>query len=248
MTIPPIGSQVGPLIPQDESANGKVVKQASSTPDNAPQVGQTAKTDAVEISPEAEKVREHQAQATRLHTLQRAATGIEKDSQAIRDKLDQAHRARQAGDQKALDNAHKEIEDKLKSIEAHRDKATFNGQNVLTDPQASRTLAVQRGASEVQRCLSDTRDAVQNNQRPPDNQLPEAMAAVADEAEKARAAIEQEVKNTVAGAVRESSKSMPNDVKDAERLIQQARDSNPTAHGASANAEQLARKAVNLLQ
>lgn len=252
MTIPPVGTPIGAIISPDEPANGKPVRQDPQRPASSP----TSRADSpemVEISTEAQMLRDKQADITRLQTLEHAAQAVKDSAAEVKDKLANLDTAEKSGDKIKAESIKQEIQDRINEIDARKRAATFNNEQLLSDrdlvvksKSGEERIQVAAASKEIDKFTQDTRRAVESKDRHTTANAFSELSRVQQHSRETRARIEKDVRDSVEHAVRESSKPQVRDVRDAERLLNESR--RQTQAPKSGNMEQISQKAVNLLQ
>ena len=255
MTIPPIGPQTGSLTPQEEPSNAKAVRQTRAAPEEPRQAEVPRNAETVELSQQARQIQERQAEITRMQVIERAAEAIQKEARAIKENSAHLEVARKAGDTAQTEQATRDIEQRLRNIEAQRDAARFQGEQLFSNREVTagaggqeQGIGMPQAAAETDRFVQETRDAVSQKRQVQETRVEEEMSRLQDRSKQVRSQIEKEVRDSIAGAVRESSTSRPRDAAEAERLIRQARESRSQDTQRATNIDQISSKAINLLQ
>lgn len=257
MTIPPIGSNAGQIPPQDDkrtdnSQPGKAdvnhrVEKPASTP--AP------KAQEVEISGETRAIRVRQAEITSLQiaerTAERIAAGGVKVSQLVITHLDAARQhSRDASEIKA------QMDRRIRDMESLKGEAKFEGENVLDGRQMQfevegRTEKIQTPdvSSGIDNFVKNIRAVVKNNRTPDTADFIRQVQEFTTRSKEVRARLEKDVRESIAGVMRESSVSKVKDAAEAERLIQQVREKQrQTSNPVGNNLNQIEGRAINLLK
>jgi len=253
MTIPPIGQTPPTPPPPDEKPAGT---EGSSRQETRRAERDEARRERVEFSPEAERIRNRQREITRLQIAERAATENQRDDREIRAMLTEQAEARRTHDNRRVRQIRERLEERLHQVMRRNNEARFEGERVLDGremrfsfadgEEVVRTPDAGRDAEEYAR---QVRQAADGRREAPDEEFASRAREFADRAQAVRTRLEKDVRDSVAGAVKESSNSRPRDAADAERMLREAaRARTSRSSERPSGVEQIASRAVNLLQ
>lgn len=252
MTIPPVGPVPGSQAQPEDKANENERPDARRVERTEPQ-GDSARSERVEFSPEAERIRQQQADITRLQIAERAAQAILDDMREIREL---AARRAQAESENAAE-IEQRVSERAESARSRADEARFEDENLLDGREMQfqvgdreETVRTPDASRLIETYIREAREAVRERREVRDSESNERLRRFIEEARDARRNQEEDVRRSVEGAMRESSSSRPRDVRDAEQMIRRAgrarnnygNSQRPPGH------DQISGKAVNLLQ
>ncbi len=253
MTIPPIGSSpLPPSLPDDKK--NEVARTENLPPQPATEAAKPA-AERVELSPDAQRIRDRQSEITRLQIAERTANAAERDTREIRQihaKLVQASRDR---DSKEVAAQERRLEERLGQLESRKNDARYEDQNLLDGREMKfkvsnreETLRTPDLAKETDEYARQVRNAARDRRETQDDFAQRTRDFVSRAAD-IRGRLEKDVRDSVAAAVKESSTPRAKDVADAERLIKQAQEASAdTERGRSGSVDQISSRAINLLQ
>jgi hypothetical protein len=253
MTIPPIGQTPPTPPPADDRPAGT---EGSNRQETRRAEQDEAGRERVEFSPEAERIRNRQREITRLQIAERTARENQRDDREIRRMLAEQTEARRAHDDQRVRQIRDRLEERLHQVAQRNNEARFEGERVLDGremrfsfadgEEVVRTPDAERDAQEHAR---QVREAADGRREAPDEDFGSRMDRFADRAQAVRTRLEKDVRDSIAGAVRESSNSRPRDAADAERMLREAAQARETQSSERpSGVEQIASRAVNLLQ
>ncbi len=248
MTIPPVGSPVSPASPPDDRANGNSRK--ADPPDNADvDRARPRRTENVELSPEASRIRDRQAEITRLQVADRAADVFRRDAleaQRLSRELSEAAHDKSGEARKRLE-AHMRETREHRNAARYRDENLFDGREMKVRIEGrEETVRMPDSDREFERLDKEVRRASAEKRPARVREQIDDTERFQNRAREVRKRLERDVRESVEGAVRESSTARPRDVQDAERLIRQARANR--REDRPPGMEQISHRAVNLLQ
>ena len=185
---------------------------------------------------------ELQANITQAQIVERKVGQIRKealDTVELLDKFDMANSTRNSSESVEVQQR---VEERIRNIEAlQKDlKSASAGYEAATD--------IERVSKEVDKFTREARYRLRGGPPQSDNKLPEETDRVAAEAKIIQEKYQKEVRASVEDAMKESKAPGPRDVEDAEQLINKARDMHQEQASRSANTDQIASRAVKLLE
>ncbi|MFH1676290.1 MAG: hypothetical protein ABIC40_04620 [bacterium] len=254
MTIPPVGSNSNvPSQPDDRVNNGAKPQRQEKAEQHATE--SPKKADHVEISAETRVIRERQADITRLQVSERALKDIRKESRELKNDVDRIRDTISSGNRESVESAKRLIKERIARIEQKDQWARYGNEELLdgrrmsfTLPQGVNSIYMPDAEKMVFQLTREAQDAVDENRAADndkvDKQIEKTCAAMSD----VRACLEHEIRDAIAGVVRQSSGNQPSDAADAERLIMQARESIADQTGTKPGASDITGKAVDLLK
>lgn len=258
MTIPPIGPTPPQPVPQEERPNNNNGKQVKN--ENRPDAARKAdveNSDRMNISRDVEIVRTRQAEISRLQVAERAASKMQAIAKELGDDSRELRDARNAQDSKREDEIKQRISRRVEELKSQAREATFDNKSVLTGERFKTLIEGKTESVKFPDAFKEIKDVERSVNEPVtprgevrEDRFAENMRKFEANAREIRKKLENDVRNHVANATRESSKSRPKDVQDAERLINEARKNvRPESNQPRDDkASKIASRAVNLLQ
>lgn len=254
MTIPPIGSGSWLPVPQDgKPENSPDKKTQTETAASAP-VAKTHRTDSVQISREAEIIRVKQSHITNLQIADKSADKIENEISDIEREIANLRNARAKNDRATEQEIESRIEQRLRNLEARNNserieqRRTLDGRRTEIEAGGRRETVEFPDADKIVGSFTrNVRDRIQKDIKAPSDRSAERIREFRAKSREVRTRLERDVREQIAGAVRESAETRPKDVKEAERKIEEIRRQSKTSEPKS-KIEDISRKAVNLLE
>ena len=254
MTIPPIGSSPLPPSPPDDKKN-QVARTENLPPQPATDAAKPA-AERVELSPDAQRIRDRQNDITRLQIAERTANAAERDAREIRHiqaKLVQASRDRDSSQVAAQE---RRLEERLGQLESRKNDARYEDQNLLDGREMKfkvsnreETLRTPDLAKKTDEYARQVREAARDRRETTGDDFAQRTRDFVSRAADIRGRLEKDVRDSVAAAVKESSTPRAKDVADAERLIRQTREAGTdTERARPGSVDQISSRAINLLQ
>lgn len=257
MTIPPIGSNPGQPSPLDDKrTENSTPGKADVTPSlEKTELNNTQPTEKVEITTDAGLIRARQNEITSLQIAERAVEQIVNDANEIETLVLRYHEAAEQGEGRAQEIVI-EIDNRITQLESRTTQAVFEGQNLLDGREMtfeidSRTERIQTPdiTTGIDRYVKTVRNSVNTNRKLDTGDFIKRAQEFGSSSKKIRTRLEQDVRDSIVGAVRESSTTQVKDAADAERLIQKARDARPKVDSQTPkDLNQIEGQAINLLK
>jgi len=254
MTIPPVGpnSNVSSQ-PDDRVNNGTKPERQEKIEAQAAESSQ--KADRVEISAETREIREKQAEITRLQVSERALKEIKKESHELKNNVKRYNDATSSGNRESVQTAKRLVKERIERIEQKDQWARYGKEELLdgrsmsfTLPQGVKSIQMPDAEKLVSQLTGEAKNALDENRAANtdevEGQIEKACAAMSE----VRECLEHEIRESIAGAVRQSSGNRPSDAADAERLILQARQSIDSQSQTKPGVSDIEGKAVDLLK
>jgi hypothetical protein len=245
MTILPLNPQIGSVSPQDEGQKIRTDKPSPVAQTEMADTQAAKSSDFLELSQNAQQIRTKQAEITHTQILENTADQVKKQAQEAIDLKAKLDDARQSGNASRTVALKQQIEQHLKNIEALQNTKGLDGEKILAEKSGTPNS---RANDSVDRFAKDMSERVQNSRTGSDRQVLEDMDRAAYDARKERVRLQDEVRASVENAVRESSASRPRDVQDAEKYLANARNDSANSSARSKTTDEMASRAVKLLE
>ncbi len=257
MTIPPIGSNPAQPSPLDDkrTENSAPEKADIKLSSEKTELNTTQPTEKVEITTDTGLIRARQNQITSLQIAERTTEQVIENATQIETLVLRHHEASVKGDGRAQE-IEVEIESQITKLESRTNQAVFEGQNLLDGREMtfeinSRTERIQTPdfTNGIDRYVKTVRDSVSTDRKLDTGDFIKRAQEFGSSSKTIRTRLEQDVRDSIVGAVRESSTTEVKDAADAERLIQKARDARPKVDSqTSKDLNQIEGQAINLLK
>jgi hypothetical protein len=252
MTISPIG----PFPPQpsnsDDTRNASGNQSAQGSPEGS-RTDSVNASDHVEISNEARDIRARQAEISHLQAAERAAEVIEDKVRQADAEIKDLREARQVQDaqreKQAIERLNKHLQEVKEEIRNRRyqDNPILDGSTFKSRVnEVEKQVKFPDANDEFDRFHKEVRKIVDEHKKPESTHFADRLREFRSRSREVRTTLENDVRERVAGNVRESSRNQPRDIKEAEKLIQKAREQAPRE--STNNADRLSSRAVNLLK
>lgn len=257
MTIPPIGSNPGQPSPLDDKrTDNSAPEKADVTPSlEKTELNNTQPTEKVEITTDAGLIRARQNEITSLQIAERTTEQVIEDATQIETLVLRYHEASQKGEGRAQEIVI-EIDNRITQLESRTTQAVFEGRDLLDGREMtfeidSRTERIQTPdiTDGIDRYVKTVRNSVNTNRKLDTGDFIKKAQEFVPKSKRIRTRLEQDVRDSIVGAVRESSTTKVKDAADAERLIQKARDARPKVDSQTPkDMNQIEGQAINLLK
>jgi flagellin-like hook-associated protein FlgL len=226
MTIPPIGNIPGSLPGPDEKITEGNKPEKARQDKEVRQVPENPR-EKVEISSDAARIRERQAEITQLQVAERAARAMDDVEQRARETVRNANRN---NDRTRSEEIAREIDKYAEEMRKAAESAKYNNENLLDGREMNfkvegreYTLQTVDADKYAQEFVDRMHAASESRARAEKTETPTRTREFADEAASIRKRLERDVRESIAGAMKESSAAQVRDVADAEKLIRDAR-------------------------
>lgn len=253
MTISPIGPNNFPIKPQEENLEKRTNPIPGQT-QNSQRI-ESATHEHVEISPEARHISRLQSDITRLQIIEHALAGIIEDIshiEKISEEFSYPQQDSRADRTQTINEAVKEhldkIEQKLRETYLDGRPISKHEDLIVSNREHKEKIPLKEMVASVNRFVKEAGDISRSERKIASEQIAAQLQNSTDKIRQIRTGLENEVREYVAGFVRESSKSRPKDVEDAERLIRETRPANSDQDRLTKHIENIAQKAVRLLR
>ncbi len=257
MTIPPIGSNPAQPSPLDDkrTENSAPEKADVKLSSEKAELNNTQPAEKVEITTDAGLIRARQNQITSLQIAERTVEQIINDANEIETLVLRHHEASVKGEGRAQEFVI-EIDNRITQLESRTTQAMFEGRNLLDGREMTfeihgRTERIQTPdiTNGIDRYVKTVRNSVSTDRKLDTGDFIKRAQEFVSGSKTIRTRLEQDVRDSIVGAVRESSTTKVKDVADAERLIRKARDARPKADSQTPkDLNQIEGQAINLLK